>query len=96
MTEQTAPTEVPQIDHAGEAQAWLEGAERREVNLEATTAFASIAQAHATLALAEEQRTASLVAYFAILNDIYTASPQTAEPQGLQRLSDIVWERLGL
>lgn len=61
------------IDHAAQAEEWLADAKRAEVSFTASLhdrarriaeaeAFAAIAQVHATLALAEQQRIANLVA----------------------------------
>ena len=61
------------IDHAAQAEEWLADAKRAEVSFTASLhdrarriaeaeAFAAIAQVYATLALAEQQRIANLVA----------------------------------
>lgn len=51
------------VDHAANARAWLVGAEDRDVPPgPVATSFGVIAQAHATLALVEQQRIANLIA----------------------------------
>lgn len=50
------------VDHAAEARAWLEGSETPQLSIPETTAFAAIAQVHATLALVEQQRVANRIA----------------------------------
>lgn len=50
------------IDHAAIASEWAGGAKRPDLTMEETAAFAGIAQAHATLALVEQQRIANLIA----------------------------------
>ena len=50
------------IDHAAEAREWLAAAERPDMNLDETTAFAHVGQVHATLALVEQQRIANIIA----------------------------------
>lgn len=49
-------------DHVHDASVWLEGAELPDLTPESTTALAAVAQAHATLALVEQQRIAYLIA----------------------------------
>lgn len=50
------------IDHAAQAEEWLADAKRADVSFAEAEAFAAIAQVYATLALAEQQRIANLVA----------------------------------
>lgn len=44
------------VDHAEESREWVAAAKRAGLSMEETSAFAAIAQVHATLALVEEQR----------------------------------------
>lgn len=50
------------IDHVAAAREWLAAAERPDMNLDETTAFAHVGQVHATLALVEQQRIANVIA----------------------------------
>lgn len=84
------------IDHVHEAQVWVEGAERPDVQPEATVSLAAIAQVHATLALVEQQRIANLITVAGWVAD------SRAEDVGfdLDKLrtgvAGEVWEALGL
>lgn len=49
------------IDHAQEAREWVKAAERADLSMEETSAFAAIGQVHATLALVEQKRIANLM-----------------------------------
>ncbi|MFF1633944.1 hypothetical protein [Leifsonia sp. NPDC058248] len=55
------------VDHKRDAIAWLRAAERPDLPAEVTTALATIAQVHATLDFAKQQRIANLIAYFAYM-----------------------------
>ena len=49
------------FDHAKAAHGWSDTASRPELTMEQTSAFAAIAQVHATLALVEQQRIANVI-----------------------------------
>lgn len=50
------------IDHVVKAKAWVEAAEQPGLTVPGTNMLSGIAQAHATLALVEQQRIANLIA----------------------------------
>jgi hypothetical protein len=57
------------IDHVAKAAEWLTPAEGTGLSWEETAGLTAIAQVHATLALAEQQRIANLIALFTISDE---------------------------
>ena len=75
------------IDHAAEAERFAAWADNPALPPENVTAIASMAQAHATLALVEQQRIANLIA----LAHVADMSDATVSP-----LEQTAWEALGV
>lgn len=84
------------IDHAKEAREWNNAASGPALSMEQTSAFAAIAQVHATLALVEQQRTANLIAF----HDLSTRQDQSVLDETahdrIQRAGAEIREALGL
>jgi hypothetical protein len=55
--------ELESVDHKAEAAAWIRQVERPDMPVDVTIALATLAQAHATLYLAEQQRIGNLIAF---------------------------------
>lgn len=60
------------IDHAAKAMEWLTPAEGTGLTWTETSGMAAIAQAHATLALVEQQRIANLIALARVESENHT------------------------
>lgn len=82
-------TMADRIDHAADARTWLEGAERADLDERATTALATLAAVHATLALVEQQRIANLQAERDEIRQRYEGRYDAAATLAVDRLHQI-------
>jgi hypothetical protein len=61
---------VSRIDQAEEAREWVKAAERPDIPADLTSAIATIAQVHATLALVEQQRITNRLMLAGLVSDV--------------------------
>lgn len=83
------------VDHAKEAREWVDAAERPDLSMPETSAFASIAQVHATLALVEQKRIANIIA-LSVPQDAGTADIRLPSWDEKLQMRPDIREALGL